>query len=246
MPRGIGASTGVNDSVTGAPASRPRFCRISGVCWWLADLVRRQVAHHLAAEQPGRGGPARPAGAAGGRRRRGRTARRARRPAAGASASVMAVGVAAGAGDPPGTGQLGAEQLRQAVRPAARRTACRRSAPSPRRSASRWSAPRSTTGRSAGSAAASAADWPCGRARKTTSASASRGRVGGDERPVDELRQAGVHVGHRRAGAAAGGDRPELEVGMGEQQAEQLAARVPAGAGDCCCQDHPVTIHTAA
>ncbi|GMA85373.1 hypothetical protein GCM10025868_06230 [Angustibacter aerolatus] len=32
MPRGIGASVGVNDTVTGTPAAAVRFCSISGVC----------------------------------------------------------------------------------------------------------------------------------------------------------------------------------------------------------------------
>ncbi len=33
MPRGIGASTGVKDSVTGSPAAADSDCSISGVCW---------------------------------------------------------------------------------------------------------------------------------------------------------------------------------------------------------------------
>ena len=33
MPRGIGASTGVNDSVTSTPAAAVSDCSISGVCW---------------------------------------------------------------------------------------------------------------------------------------------------------------------------------------------------------------------
>jgi hypothetical protein len=32
MPLGIGASTGVNDTDTGVPATADRFCAISGVC----------------------------------------------------------------------------------------------------------------------------------------------------------------------------------------------------------------------
>ena len=35
MPRGIGASVGVNETVTGRPADRLRFCSISGVCRWV-------------------------------------------------------------------------------------------------------------------------------------------------------------------------------------------------------------------
>ena len=31
MPRGIGTSTGVKETVTGPPATAPRFCSISGV-----------------------------------------------------------------------------------------------------------------------------------------------------------------------------------------------------------------------
>ena len=34
IPRGIGASVGVNDTRTGRPAARVRFCSISGVCRW--------------------------------------------------------------------------------------------------------------------------------------------------------------------------------------------------------------------
>ena len=33
MPRGIGASSGVNDSVTCWPDASARDCSISGVCW---------------------------------------------------------------------------------------------------------------------------------------------------------------------------------------------------------------------
>ena len=33
MPRGIGASSGVNDSVTSVPATADSACSISGVCW---------------------------------------------------------------------------------------------------------------------------------------------------------------------------------------------------------------------
>ena len=33
IPRGIGASTGVNDSVTPVPAAADSDCSISGVCW---------------------------------------------------------------------------------------------------------------------------------------------------------------------------------------------------------------------
>ncbi len=32
MPRGMGTRTGVKDTVTGPPATAPRFCSISGVC----------------------------------------------------------------------------------------------------------------------------------------------------------------------------------------------------------------------
>jgi hypothetical protein len=39
MPRGIGASTGVNDSVTAAPAAADSACSISGVCWWLPPTL---------------------------------------------------------------------------------------------------------------------------------------------------------------------------------------------------------------
>jgi len=32
IPRGIGASAGVNETLTGRPAAAVRFCSISGVC----------------------------------------------------------------------------------------------------------------------------------------------------------------------------------------------------------------------
>ena len=42
------------------------------------------------------------------------------------------------------------------------------------------------------------------------------------------------------AGAAVGGQRADLDVGMAQEQAEQLASRVPAGAGyrDPHCHTH--------
>ena len=39
MPRGIGASIGVNDTVTGSPAADVSACSISGVCWWVPPTL---------------------------------------------------------------------------------------------------------------------------------------------------------------------------------------------------------------
>ncbi len=61
MPRGIGASTGVNDSAGRAGGLLDLRYVLVG-----ADLVGRQVAHHLAAEQVRLGRPAGAGGAGGG------------------------------------------------------------------------------------------------------------------------------------------------------------------------------------
>ena len=84
MPRGIGASTGVNDRLV-APG---RLLDLRHVLVG-ADLVGRQVAHHLAAEQVRLGRPARAGGTGGGDHH---DVVGAATPAAisGASASVMA------------------------------------------------------------------------------------------------------------------------------------------------------------
>jgi len=39
MPRGIGARTGVNDTVTCSPAAPVSACSISGVCWWVPPTL---------------------------------------------------------------------------------------------------------------------------------------------------------------------------------------------------------------
>ena len=52
MPRGIGTSTGVNETLTGRSAHGVRFCSISGVCRCTPPTpYARGRAHHLGAEQ---------------------------------------------------------------------------------------------------------------------------------------------------------------------------------------------------
>ena len=44
MPRGIGTSSGVKESVTGAPATVASACSISGVCWWTPPALYVETA----------------------------------------------------------------------------------------------------------------------------------------------------------------------------------------------------------
>ena len=97
---------------------------------------------------------------------------------------------------------------------------------------SRKSAPQSMTTTPSGSAAAISADWPCGRPRKTTSWPASTSGV-----VSSSVRSAsGTRCGWRPpswlAGVRAAGERADLDVGMGEQQPEDLATGIAAGTGD--------------
>ena len=70
MPRGIGASVGVKESVTGAAVrastSAQRLLDLRGVPVGAADLVGGHGAHHLAGEQVGAERAARARGAGGG------------------------------------------------------------------------------------------------------------------------------------------------------------------------------------
>ena len=59
MPRGIGASTGVNETVTGLPATAVRFWIISGVCrctpptpYALADPITSEPSRFGLSERP--------------------------------------------------------------------------------------------------------------------------------------------------------------------------------------------------
>ena len=61
-----------------------------------------------------------------------------------------------------------------------------------------------------------------------------------------QLRQLRVQVGHRSPGRRPRSDRPQAQAGVPEQQAQQLAARVAAGARDCCPPTHATTIHDPA
>ena len=70
-----------------------------------------------------------------------------------------------------------------------------------------------------------------------------RGRL---EDPVGELREVRVQIGERRAGAGPGAERAEGELGMGEQQPEQLSPGVPARAGHRRGHRHQTTIQQAA
>ena len=227
MPRGIGARVGVNDSVTGSPdAAAQRLLHLRCVLVDAAGLVGAHRAHDLAGEQRRRG---RAAGA-------GRAGRRDDHEVvgldeAGAQQRRQADGdrggVAAGVGDARRAGQRGAGsgQLGQAVGPGPR--VRRRSSTSSRlrASASRKSAPRSMTGRSAGSWATRAADWPCGRARKTRSACASAAGVGRDEAGVGEGGQLRMDAGDRLPGLGVGRDRAEPQ--LRDARGSGAAARHP-------------------
>ena len=66
------------------------------------------------------------------------------------------------------------------------------------------------------------------------------------EGPVGQLRQVRVQISDRLARRAARSDGTQSEVGVGQQKAQQLAARVAAGASDRCHHPHLVIIHTPA
>ena len=52
------------------------------------------------------------------------------------------------------------------------------------------------------------------------------------EDPVGQRDQVRLEGAQELAGVAAGGQRADLDVGMREQQAQQLTAGVPAGSGN--------------
>ena len=54
-----------------------------------------------------------------------------------------------------------------------------------------------------------------------------RGRVGGTEGRTGERREVRMHGGDRLPSVAARGDRAELEIGVPEDQAQQLAPAYP-------------------
>ena len=143
--------------------------------------------------------------------------------------------------------ELGRGTARAGRTATARRRACRRSASQSAALASRWSAPRSTTGSAVGQRGG------------------ERGGLAVRQGEEDDV-GLGEHVGgrrRRRRGPASCGrcgcrsvtgrpallpaaSGPTVEVGVGEQQAEQLAAGVAAGARDRCCHPHASTIHDPA
>ena len=57
-------------------------------------------------------------------------------------------------------------------------------------------------------------------------------RAGLLEDPVGERHQVRLEATERLAGVAAGRQRADLDLGVAEQQAQQLTAGVPAGSGD--------------
>ena len=178
MPRGMGARTGVNETVTCSPAASRSACSISGVCWWtpptlyveswpMTELAEQRVARLAAgAGRAARGDDHDVVGLdeAGGEQRR--------------EPEDDARRVAAGVGDAPRRGDLRARgrQLGHAVGPGARVVAAVVARPRlgvARAGGRRRGRPRACR---SGSAAASAADSPCGSARNTTSAPPSVSR----------------------------------------------------------------------
>ncbi len=63
------------------------------------------------------------------------------------------------------------------------------------------------------------------------------GRRGLDD-PVGQGRQVRLQVTETGPGAASGGQRTDLDVGMVQQEPEQLAARVAGRPGDRDLEDH--------
>ena len=171
MPRLIGASVGVKETVTGAPSALESPCSISGVCRCpAADPVGAHRAHDLGADQVDLGGLAGPGGAGGGDDHD-VVALQQLVAEAGSEGQQGRGRVAAGDGDPGGAaeGIALAGQFREAVGPGSGVRPSRRTSPRPAGSSSRWSAPASMTRVPAGSCAAISADAPCGSARNTTS-----------------------------------------------------------------------------
>ena len=232
MPRDIGTRTGVKDTVGRSAPQARKFCSSSGVCRCdTADPVRAGRADQLRAEQVRLERPAgtgRPAGrhddhvvgvgqarGDGGQQRQGGRRR-----------------VAAGNRDGPGAGQLVPlpGQLRQAVRPGAGMRACRRTAATPRRPPA-GSPRRSRSPPSRGcSSAAMRCRGPVRQGQEDDVVPGQHLRRGLGDDPVGEAASgAAAAPPAGRPALVAGGERTDLDLGMAEQQAKQLAARVAGG-----------------
>ena len=80
---------------------------------------------------------------------------------------------------------------------------------------------------SSGSASASVADWPCGSAEEHDVVAGEHLEGGRLEHPVGQRHEVRLEGAERLPRVRAGRDRADLHVGMGQQQAEHLAAGVP-------------------
>ena len=243
MPRGIGASVGVKETVTGRAGGRGEvLLDLGGVPVRAADAVRRHRAHHLGAEQVRL---ERPAGAGGAARRRRRRRRRgssspAAKPGARARRDGGRVAARARRSGRARRARSRCCRRRPAAARAGRRASvpawrCRRSWSRPPASASRKSAPQSIDDDVVGQLR------PRGRPRRRAAGRGRRRRGRRASRAWCSSRTG------RRAGAGAGGsaraaagvrgrgERADLELGVAEQQPEDLAAGVPARPCHCCC-----------
>ena len=247
MPRGIGTRSGVKLTVT-VPSTRAAevLGDLGGVPVAAADAVRRDAAHHLAAEQVRLRGLAGAAGARGrdhddvgldeaGRDGRGEGERGDRR-------------VAAGDRDPGGAGQLRAlaGQLGQAV------------GPGPGVAAAVEPLPGRRVGEPVVGAAVDHHDLLpqlgrdraglAVRERQEDDVVPGQGLgVGLLEHPVGERDQVRLEAPSGSPALLPAGQRADLDLGVREQQAQQLTTGVPAGSGDgdlrdSCCMTIQMTV----
>ena len=241
MPRGIGTSTGVKLTRTVVVGEAGEVLDDLGrVPVRPAHAVRRGRAHHLAAEQVRLG---RLAGTAG----------------AGGRDDHEVVGLDEAGGDGRREGQRGdgrvaagdrdparAFEQRRAGRGAragrrarTRRARSRRTSPSASASVSRKSAPQSITTASSPSCSATAAGLAVRQREEDDVVTGQRLGVRLLEDPVGQRHQVGLQGTEALARVGPGGERADLDVGMGQQQAQHLAAGVPAGSGDGdTCRGH--------
>ena len=238
IPREVGISTGVKDTVTSLSVTAFRPCAISGVCRCLpADVVGARRSDDLGTEQVGLGGPARAGGAADGDDGDGgldeivgdRGQQREQRGSR----------VAAGDGDPRCAAQpvAGARAVRAARRASCPRGPSRRNAPTRRTSVSRKSAPQSTMRVSASEFLGQRRRVAMRQRQEDDVMAGQHVDVGGFQHPAGQRQQVRMVFGKRRPGAGRRGQRTDGQpaVGVGgvpEQQTQDLSARITTGTGD--------------
>ena len=241
MPRGIGTSTGVKLTSDARGSARSRAC---------GGGRRRRRTPRRCPSPPSRGGWSwRTCRRRWCRRRRRspRPARRGRRPARAREPARTRSG--SSRGPRPAwrrRGRRGGRGARGGRRARCRRARSRRTRAQASGSASRKSAPQSTTSTSSPSASAIA----CGgavRQRQEHHVVAGEGLGAGRlEDPLGQRREVRLEGAEGLPRVAGAGERADLDARVPEQQAQQLAAGVPARSGHRCSYLRHVHDYTVA